>query len=137
MIEQLDSVHFNQVTAHLLRSYFKQGEMKLNCADGNVHIVNFPLEKDSTIIYQNYTETSQLRMFMENRKLRKLWAPASTGCFYVAGLAPAERTRLSNFAWFDYIRPRNKYDLFEWRPKKKGMELKPSIRHEAPIQKFE
>ena len=136
-IEQLDSVHFNQVTAHLLRSYFKQGEMKLNCADGNVHIVNFPLEKDSTIIYQNYTETSQLRMFMENRKLRKLWAPASTGCFYVAGLAPAERTRLSNFAWFDYIRPRNKYDLFEWRPKKKGMELKPSIRHEAPIQKFE
>lgn len=137
MIEQIDSVHYNQVAAQLLRSYFENGDIKKNYADGNVYVVNFPLEKDSTVIYQNYTETSQLRMYMENRRMKRLWAPASKGCFYVAGLAPKERTRLENFAWFDYIRPRDKHDLFEWRPKKKGTELKPSVRHEAPLQKFE
>lgn len=137
MIEKVDSVHYNQVAALLLRSYFENGDISRNYADGNVYVVNFPLEKDSTVIYQNYTETSKLRMYMEERKLKRLWAPASKGCFYVAGLAPEERTRLSNFAWFDYIRPRDKYDLFEWRPKRKGTELKPSVRHEAPLQKFE
>ncbi len=134
LIEELDSVHYNQVAGRLMRSYFERGEMRLNCVDGNVYVVNFPLEKDSTILYQNYTETSKLRMYMENRKMKRLWAPASKGCFYVVGTAPAERTRLSNFAWFDYIRPLDKDDLFEWRPKKHGTGLRPSVRHEAPIQ---
>lgn len=134
LVEQLDSVHYNQVAGQLMRSYFDKGEMKLNCVDGNVYVINFPLERDSSILYQNYTETTKLRMYMENRKMKRLWAPASQGCFYAVGMAPQERTYLSNFAWFDYIRPRDKYDLFEWRPKKKGTELKPSVRHEAPLQ---
>lgn len=137
LAEQMDSVHYNQVAAQLMRSYFEKGEMFLNCADGNVYVINFPLEKDSLILYQNYTETSKLRMYMEHRKLRRLWAPAAEGCFYAVGTAPRERTYLSNFAWFDYIRPRDKYDLFEWRGKKAGTELKPSIRREPPLQKLD
>ena len=137
LVEQMDSVHYNQVAAQLMRSYFEKGEMSLNCADGNVYVINFPLEKDSLILYQNYTETSKLKMYMEHRKLRRLWAPAAEGCFYAVGTAPHERTYLSNFAWFDYIRPRDKYDLFEWRGKKAGTELKPSIRREPPLQKFD
>ena len=134
LVEQMDSIHYNQVAAHLMRSYFNRGEMTLNCADGNVYVVNYPLEKDSLILYQNYTETTKLRMYMEHRKLRRLWAPASDGCFYAVGTAPRGRTYLSNFAWFDYIRPRDKYDLFEWRGKKVGTELKPSVRRKAPVQ---
>ncbi len=134
LVERLDSVHYNQVAGNLIRAYFYRGEMTLGCVDGNVCVVNFPLEKDSSIIYQNYLETAHLRMTMQNRKLKRMWAPASKGCFYVAGLAPEERTRLSGFAWFDYIRPLHAYDLFEWRPKKKGAELRPSVRHEAPLQ---
>ncbi len=134
LIEKVDSVHYNQVAGQEMRSYFEKGEMTLNCVDGNVYVVNYPLERDSTILYQNYTETTKLRMYMENRKMKRLWAPASKGCFYVVGLAPEERTFLSNFAWFDYIRPRDKYDLYEWRPKKSGTELRPSVRHEAPLQ---
>lgn len=134
LAEQLDSIHYNQVAAQLMRSYFERGEMKLNCADGNVYVINYPLEKDSLILYQNYTETSKLRMFMENRKLQRLWTPAAEGCFYAIGTAPRERTYLSNFTWFDYIRPRDKHDLFEWRGKKQGTELKPTIRRKAPLQ---
>lgn len=134
LAEKVDSTHFNQVSAQLMRSYFEKGEMKKNYADGNVYVINYPLEKDSTILYQNYTETSQLRMYMKNRKLAKLWTPAAKGAYYAIGMAPPDRTFLETFAWFDYIRPRGKYDLFEWRPKKKGTELKASVRHEAPVQ---
>lgn len=108
----------------------------MNCVDGNASVVNYPLERDSAIIYQNATETAKIRMTMKDGKMQRLWAPGSKGTFYVAGLAPQEKTLLPGFAWFDYIRPIDKNDIFEWRPKKKGTELKPSVRHEAPLQKL-
>lgn len=134
MIEKLDSTHFNQVGAQQMRTYFVKGEVSENRAVGNVMVVNYPLEKDSTIIYQNYVETAEARMFMKDRKLKKIWAPASHGFFYPIGMAPAERTRLEGFAWFDYIRPISPDDVFKWRDKKAGTALKPSIRREAPLQ---
>lgn len=134
MIEKLDSTHFNQVGAQQMRTYFVKGEVSENRAVGNVMVVNYPLEKDSTIIYQNYVETAEARMFMKDRKLKKIWAPASHGFFYPIGMAPAERTRLEGFTWFDYIRPISPDDVFKWRGKKAGTALKPSIRREAPLQ---
>lgn len=134
MIEKLDSTHFNQVGAQQMRTYFVKGEVSENRAVGNVMVVNYPLEKDSTIIYQNYVETAEARMFMKDRKLKKIWAPASHGFFYPIGMVPAERTRLEGFAWFDYIRPISPDDVFKWRGKKAGTALKPSIRREAPLQ---
>lgn len=134
MIEKLDSTHFNQVGAQQMRTYFVKAEVSENRAVGNVMVVNYPLEKDSTIIYQNYVETAEARMFMKDRKLKKIWAPASHGFFYPIGMAPAERTRLEGFAWFDYIRPISPDDVFKWRGKKAGTALKPSIRREAPLQ---
>lgn len=134
MIEKLDSTHFNQVGAQQMRTYFVKGEVSENRAVGNVMVVNYPLEKDSTINYQNYVETAEARMFMKDRKLKKIWAPASHGFFYPIGMAPAERTRLEGFAWFDYIRPISPDDVFKWRGKKAGTALKPSIRREAPLQ---
>lgn len=134
MVERLDSVHYNQVASQMMRSYFEGGEVRENRAVGNVMVVNYPLEKDSAILYQNYVETSEARMFLSGRKLQKIWAPASHGYFYPLGMAPAERTSLPGFAWFDYIRPLSPDDVFEWRGKKAGTALKPSIRREAPLQ---
>ena len=134
LVEQVDSVHYNQVTGNLMRSYFEAGEMRLNCVDGNVYVANFPLEKDSIVLYQNYTETAKLRMYMRDKRMQRIWAPGSRGSFYVAALTPEEHRRLTGFAWFDYIRPLHKDDLFEWRPKRGGSELKPQVRHKAPVQ---
>lgn len=136
MVEQLDSIHFNQVASQQMRTYNKNGEVTENQALGNVRVVNFPLEKDSLILYQNYVETAKARMFMQNRKLQKIWAPQSHGYFYPIGLAPADRTKLQGFAWFDYIRPTGPDDVFNWRGKAKGTALKPTIRREAPLQKL-
>jgi len=135
MIERLDSVHYNQVSSQQMRAYFNEkGEVRENRAIGNVLVVNYPLEKDSTILYQNYVETSLARMFMENRKLTRIWAPASRGTFYPLGQAPAERTYLPGFAWFEEQRPKYPLDVFNWRGKQAGTTLKPSIRRSAPLQ---
>ena len=62
--------------------------------------------------------------------------PAATGVMYPIPLIPEDMYYLQNFAWFDYIRPLDRYDIFEWRPKKAGTELKESVRHVAPKQKL-
>ena len=73
---------------------------------------------------------------MAQRKLEKIWTPASHCYFYPLGLAPEERTHLPGFEWFDYIRPTFPEDVFNWRPKRAGTQLKPSVRREAPLQKL-
>ncbi|MBO5134780.1 MAG: hypothetical protein J6C15_06505 [Bacteroidaceae bacterium] len=134
LVERLDSLHYNQITGQEMHSYYQNGEMKENQVVGNVQIIFYPLEKDSTILYQNYTETSRMNMYMQNNKLHKIWVPASQGYFYPIGMAPKERTILKNFAWFDYIRPIDKNDLFLWRKKESGTELKSTIRKKSPLQ---
>lgn len=47
---------------------------------------------------------------------------------------PPDKKFLPGFAWFDYVRPLNKDDIFNWRGKKAGTELKIIKRKEAPLQ---
>ena len=70
LIEQMDSVHYNQVAGQVMKSFFAEGKMRENHVDGNVYIVNYPVERDSSILYQTYTETAKLRMYMEAGKLK-------------------------------------------------------------------
>ena len=99
--------------------------------NGNVYVDYYMFDDDSLMIGLNYTETTELKLFMKDRKMEKIWMPASTGVIYPIVMIPPNRLYLSNFAWFDYIRPLNKDDIFVWRPKKSGTELKAltSTRH--------
>lgn len=47
-------------------------------------------------------------------------SPKSDGVLYPMDQIPADKMRLPTFVWFDYIRPQNKDDIFEWRGKKAG-----------------
>ena len=59
-----------------------------------------------------------------------------TGTLYPMTQIPPEKYFLPRYVWFDYIRPLNKEDIFNWRPKKAGQELKEIKRREAPKQKL-
>ena len=133
-VERLDSVHYNQVTGNEMHSYFRDGEIYLSTSIGNVYVNYFHVDEDSILAEMNYTETTHLKIFLKNRKVEKIWMPAATGSFYPLPLIPADRLYVENFAWFDYVRPLDKYDIFQWRPKKAGSELKKIVRREAPRQ---
>lgn len=135
-IEQMpDSVHYNQVSSKEMFAYFKHGEIDEAEANDNVLVVYYPVEEsDSSLLGLNYTETSRLRMFMENRKMKKIWMPKAEGVMYPMTQIPPEKKFLPNFAWFDYVRPLDKDDIFNWRGKKAGTELKVIKRKEAPLQ---
>jgi len=135
-IEKKDSISFNQVSSKEMMCYFRNGELIRNEAHGNVYVLYF-VEDDSTLIMSNYAETSELKLYMKDRKIEKIWMPATTGHFYPPMGLPAGRRYLINFAWFDYIRPLNKDDIFEWRGKDAKNILKSTENRKAPIQKLD
>lgn len=137
-VEQMpDTVHYNQITSKEMLAYFEKGEIYRADANDNVRIIYYPIDdSDSTLIGLNYTETSQVKMFLENRKMKKIWMPKAEGTLYPMSQIPPDKKFLPNYAWFDYVRPLNKQDIFNWRGKKVGMELKEEKRREAPLQRL-
>ena len=133
-VEQVDSLNYNQVSGKDMKAYFEGGEMKQVDVDGSVRLIYYPMEKDSTLLGMNCSETSKLSMFLENRKLKKLaMSPKSNGTLYPMTQIPPAKMKLDNFAWFDNVRPLNKADIFNWRGKGVGQELKKSTRGAAPL----
>ena len=133
-VEQLDSTSYNQVTGKEMKAWFQGGEMRKVDVIGSVRLVYYPMESDSTLIGMNVSETSLLNMFLENRKMKKMiMSPKSNGPLYPMLQRPPEKMKLDNFVWFDYIRPLDKEDIFEWRGKKAGQELKKSNRSAVPL----
>jgi len=133
-VEKLDSVNYNQVSGKEMKAFFKDGEMDKVNVIGSVRLVYYPMERDSTLIGMNVSETSQLDIYLQNRKLKKMvMSPKSNGTLYPMGQLPEDQMKLANFVWLDYVRPLNKEDVFQWRGKKAGQELKKNTRSAAPL----
>ena len=133
-VERLDSVHYNQVAGTEMRIFFENGNIKENRVIGNVLILYFPFDSDSIMTGMNYSETSLLRLFMENKKLKRIWTREINGTFYPLALVEKPKMYLPSFAWFDYMRPKDKLDIFHWQAKTAGMELKKTERRKVPYQ---
>ena len=131
-----DTVHYNQVSSKEMKSWFEEGKLRLNQAQGNVKTVYYATDNaDSTLIGLNYLETDTLKMFMSpTRRLERIWACKHSGTMYPISQIPPEKYKLPEFVWFDYVRPLSKDDIFEWRPKKGGTEIKAERRRDAPLQ---
>lgn len=128
-VEQVDSTMFNQVAGKEMMSYFRNGQMHKTEVVGTVRVVYYPMDSDSTLIGMNVSETSKLELYLENQKLDKMvMSPKSNGTLYPMNQIPAGADRLQNFVWFDYIRPKNKEDIFHWRGKKMEDQLKKNVR---------
>lgn len=133
-----DSTHYNQISSRNMYAYFVDGNIRRSDAVRNVRAIYYPIDdKDSTLIGLNYTETDTMRMYMSpERRLERIWMPKAEGTLYPMTQIPPTRFKLENFAWFDYIRPVDKDDVFNWRGKTQGTEMKKIIRHEAPLQRI-
>ena len=116
-----------------MKSYFRNKQMYKTEVIGSVRVVYYPMDSDSTLIGMNVSETSKLDVYLENQKLEKMvMSPKSSGTLYPMTQIPAGKDKLDNFVWFEYIRPKNKQDIFNWVPKKVTDQLKKSVR--GPIE---
>ena len=124
---------YNQVLSTEMFAFFENGNMHEARAKDNVLVVYYPEDQaDSSYVGMVSMQTTLLRMFMENKKMQRIWAPKSDGVMYPMSQIPPDKRFLQGFYWFDYVRPLSKEDIFVWRGKKPGTELKVSRKREPP-----
>ena len=136
LVQALDSSRYNQIASRVMYAYFKDGKIDWSMAKGNVDVAYYPYGSDSVIVGLNRMQTTELRMYMKDKKMSHIWSAPATGTMYPLKMATKSEALLDNFAWFDYIRPKNKDDIFEWKEKTAGTELRETNRRQAPLQKL-
>ena len=86
-VEQMpDTVHFNQVASIDMFAYFNNGEIREAEAVDNVVAAYYVVDDaDSTIIGLNRMETSRMKIFLENRKMSKIWTGGRRDVSHLSG----------------------------------------------------
>ena len=133
-VEELDSSIYNQIKSKEMEFYFTDGQLREMHAVGGVELVFYPLDSDSTYIGMNTTTSGRIIAYMKDRKVERVVVPKeSKGVFYPMSQRPEEKRFLDGFAWFDYVRPLFKEDIFYWRGKGGGKELKVIKKDNIPL----
>ncbi len=133
-VEKLDSTFYNQIRGKEMEFHFTDGQLNEMQVIGSVELIFYPLDSDSTYIGMNTTTAGRTIAYLKDRKVDKVVVPKeSKGVFYPMGQRPEDKRFLENFAWFDYVRPLSKEDIFNWRGKASGMELKVIRKSRIPL----
>ena len=133
-VDKLDSTNYNQIKGQEMKFLFKDKKLDEMQVIGSVEVVYCVIDDDSLYIGVNTTTSGRLSAFVKDNAVYKIVVPSkSNGVFYPLEQIPQEKRLLSNFGWFDYVRPLSKYDIFLWRGKRKEQQLKKSERSSVPL----
>ncbi|WP_280772660.1 OstA-like protein [Parabacteroides sp. PH5-39] len=120
-VQEADSSYYNQVKGNDLKAYFNGKSVSRIDVSGNAESIYYPLEDDGAKIGLNETKSAYLSVWLEDNKLEKLklWPEAEGTLTPIPDLRPDQKT-LKDFYWFDYLRPKNKDDIYNVVKRKSG-----------------
>lgn len=118
-VQELDSLSYNQLKGNDLKAYFEGKSVRQIDIEGNAESIYYPVEEDGTVIGLNTTKSGFFSIWLNENKLDKLMVWPTPDCLLtpLTQLTPDQRT-LKDFSWFDYIRPKDKDDIFKVVKKK-------------------
>ncbi len=111
--QHIEADHYNQLSGKKMTAQFENGEMKRLDIDGNVELIMYPEEADSTINKIVNAESSFLTAVFRGRttELIKMW-PQTTGAVTPLFVARKNIYFLPKFKWYEGIRPVDRFDIF-------------------------
>ena len=138
-IQMNDREHYDQIAGREMRAYFRNREIHHADVKGNVRVVYYPLDSDSTMIGMNTTEGPSLTAYFKMKTVDKLVVYGqSNGVLYPMDQIDTGKMYLPEFNWFDWIRPRDPEDVFYWRGKRIDQQLRKSnTNKEVPLPTLE
>lgn len=113
-VEHLDSTYYNQLKGNDLKAYFEGQAVRQIDVEGNAESIYYPLDGDGSKIGLNETKSGFLTIWLKDNKLDKLkiWPSPQGNLIPIPDLQPDQKT-LKDFYWFDYLRPKNKDDIYK------------------------
>ena len=115
--EHIEGDHYNQLSGKEMVARFENGELRYLDISGNVEIITYPEESDSTINKIVNAESSFLSATFRGRTTEKItmW-PQTTGAVTPLFLAKRGIYFLPKFKWFADMRPVSPEDIFTVPP---------------------
>lgn len=112
--EHLDSTYYNQLKGNDLKAYFEGQSVRQIDVEGNAESIYYPLDGQGAKIGLNDTKSGFLTIWLKDNKLDKLkiWPSPQGNMIPIPDLKPEQKT-LKDFFWFDYLRPKNKEDIYK------------------------
>lgn len=111
--QYLDSTYFNQLKGSDLKAYFEGQTVKQIDVAGNAESIFYPIENDGAMIGLNESKSGFLSIWLKDNKLDrlKIWPTPVGSLTPIPDLTP-EQKELKDFKWYDYLRPKDKDDIF-------------------------
>ena len=112
--QHVDSSYYNQLKGNDLKAYFEGQAVHQIDVAGNAESIFYPLEKYGAKVGMNETKSGFLTIWVKDNKLDKLkiW-PSPVGTMTPIPDLKPDQKMLKDFYWFDYLRPKNKDDIYE------------------------
>lgn len=114
MAELIEDVYFNQLSGKEMKAYFVNQELRQLDVSGNVQLIMYPMEEDSTYNKLVDAESSYMIVLLKpQQEIDKItmW-PEVTGNVTPLYLAKKSQYYLAGFAWYDVLRPKSPNDIF-------------------------
>lgn len=112
-VKQESSHQFDQMAGKEMYAYFHNGELRQVDVNGNAETVFYPREDDGNIIGVNKTQSSYVKIFLEERQIHHIvFTTTTTGTMYPLDSIPPENARLAGFFWAEEERPQQPEDVF-------------------------
>lgn len=109
---------FNQLAGKEMLAYVKDGDVYLVDVKGNAETIFYPREDDGSYVGVNRTQSSFVKMYMQNRQIdHVVFTTATTGVMIPIDQALPEETKLSGFFWAEAERPLRPADVFLYPPR--------------------
>ena len=112
-IMQESSDVFNQMAGKEMFAYVRNGEVQLVDVRGNAETVFYPQEDDGTYMGVNRTQSSFVKLYLQNQKIdHVVFTTSTTGVMIPLDQALEVEKRLSSFFWAEAERPLKPADIF-------------------------
>ena len=115
MAEHLGENYYDQLSGKKMKAWFENKELRRLDVDGNVQVIMFPEEKDSTYNKMVNAESSYLRLNLKPKQevdRITMW-PEVSGKVIPLYLAKKADLFLPQFKWYDMLRPQSPDDIFD------------------------
>ena len=104
---------YNQLTGKNITAWFKDSELHHLLVEGNLMMIMFPMENDSTYNKFAYIESTNMDAYFKDNSLDsgRIW-PENKGTVTPLYLARRNQYFLDKFAWYEVLRPQAPGDIF-------------------------
>ena len=115
MAEHIGEIYYDQLSGKKMKAWFEDKELRRLDVDGNVQVIMFPQEEDSTYNKMVNAESSYLRLNLKPKQevdRITMW-PEVSGKVTPLFLARKSEMYLPQFQWYDALRPKTPDDIFD------------------------